>query len=188
MKKFILFLIVCFSLNTFAQGDITSVKNVNFYGVDFSCANLFGLSESPDAIKSGIEKINQLFITEKKKYDISKYFKKDVIFYCLESTDKNNENFSANKLSSRNEYIELDDSEIQKIINTLSCDSGGYGLVLIAENLNKSDKKATYLVVFFDENTKEIIYSKRASGKPGGFGIRNYWAGSIYNLIKNWKY
>jgi len=24
------------------------------------------------------------------------------------------------------------------------------------------------------------------TGKAAGFGFRNYWAGSVYNVMKNW--
>ena len=188
MKKFFLFVFVCLSLNAFAQEDIASVREVNFYGVDFSHANLYGLQESSDAIQSGLERINNLFITEKKKYDISKYLKKEVINYCLTSTDENNANLSVEELFSDNKYVDLDDDQIQQIIDGLSCIDDNCGLVLIAENLNKKDEKATFRVVFFDGKTKEIIYSKKASGKALGFGIRNHWAGSIHGLLKNWKY
>lgn len=188
MKKFLLFVFTCLSLNTFAQGDIAYVRKVNFYGVDFSYANLFGWDDSPAAIKSELGKINNLFITQSKKYNVGKYFKKDVISYCLKSTDKHNEKLSTKGLSSNTTYIELNDKQIRKIIADLSCTNDDYGLVFIAENLNKQDEKATYFVVFFNGSTKEIIYSKRASGKALGLGIRNHWAGSIYKMMKDWKY
>jgi len=188
MKKFLLLLAACFSINAFAQNNITSIHKVNFYGVDFSHANLYGLEESPDAIKLGLERINQLFIKEKKKYDIGRYFKKEVVNYCFESTDRNNGQISVEKQYSYDRYFELSTNQVQKIINNLSCKSDGYGLVFIAESLNKVDETASYLVVFFDGKTKKIIYSKRASGKAKGFGVRNHWAGSIYDLLKSWKY
>ena len=188
MKKIFLFVITCLSVNAFAQGDIASVQKVIFYGVDFSHANLYGFRDSPGTIKSGLERINDLFISESKKYDIGKYFKKTVIKHCLESTDKNNAKLSVEKMLSDTRYVELNDKQIRKIIADLSCCGDECGLVLIAENLNKAEENATYLVVFFNGNTKEIIYSKRASGKAIGFGIRNHWGGSIYKLMKDWKY
>ena len=179
---------MCFSLNVFAQVDIKSVKRINFYGVDFSHANLYGLKEYPDDIKNGLERINYLFTTEKKKYDIGKYFQMEEVFYCLETTDERNSRLSIKKMLSNKEFIELNDSQILETISGLDCDNNECGLVLIAENLNKKDEKATYLVVFFDGETKEIIYSKRSSGRALGIGVRNHWAGSIYGLMKNWKY
>ena len=95
---------------------------------------------------------------------------------------------SVERMSSYTQYIELNDGQIQEIVDGLTCTSNDCGLVLIAENLNKLDERATYLVVFFNANTKEIIYSKRASGKGFGFGVRNHWAGSIYRMLKNWRY
>ena len=39
-------------------------------------------------------------------------------------------------------------------------------------------------VVFFNTETKEIIEEWITDGKARGFGLRNYWAGSIYSALK----
>jgi hypothetical protein len=176
-------------MSVFAQKDITSVSNINFYGVDFSHANLFGLSETPEAIESGLCRINNLFLSEAKKYNVEKYFKKTVLAYCLESVNKNNERMSASQLPSENKSAELSEEQIDEILSGLSCGKNDQtGLVFIAENLSKPTEKATYRIVFFDEKTKEIIFQKQLTGKPGGFGIRNFWAASVLKVMKDWKY
>ena len=60
----------------------------------------------------------------------------------------------------------------------------GIGLVFVAENLNKVEQIGSYYVVFFDMASKEIIDSERKVGKASGIGFRNYWAGSIFNVMK----
>jgi hypothetical protein len=35
--------------------------------------------------------------------------------------------------------------------------------------------------------TKELLIHERLKEKPSGFGLRNYWAGSIYRVIKEIK-
>lgn len=185
----ILFAMLCIATSAFAQDDITSVKEVNFYGVDFSQTNLFGLEESVEAIQSGLNKINILFLSEAKKYDIGKYFKKNAVNYCLESTDRNNAKIDIHKMVSNNPLVEITPDQVSSVLASLSCENySGTGLVIIAENLNKPDITATYLVVFFDEQTKDIIYQKTVAAKPRGFGFRNYWAGSLYQILRNWKY
>ena len=38
--------------------------------------------------------------------------------------------------------------------------------------------------MLFDPATQEVILQMDMAGKPGGFGLRNYWAGSVYNALK----
>ena len=63
----------------------------------------------------------------------------------------------------------------------------GVGVVLVAKLLNKPMSKATYELITFDISTREILSKREVSGKAGGFGLRNYWAGSVYNIIKSIK-
>ncbi|MDR3218912.1 MAG: hypothetical protein LBU22_08025 [Dysgonamonadaceae bacterium] len=189
MKKILFIFLLSVTVNCFSQNDLTSIQEINFYGVDFSHANLFGLEESPGTIKSGLVRINDLFISEMKKYDISRYFKKGVLNYCLKATDENNDKIVVGRLVSEAPFVELSEDEISGVLASLDCkDGNGVGLVFIAENLNKPRKTASYIVAFFDESTKRVLYKKSVSGKPFGFGIRNFWAGSIFQIMKNWKY
>jgi hypothetical protein len=65
-------------------------------------------------------------------------------------------------------------------------DKSGVGLIFVAENLNKVSQTGSYYVCFFDLSTKEIIDCKRMTGAVSGIGFRNYWACSIYNVMKTW--
>jgi hypothetical protein len=189
MKKVILFFLICFSAKAFAQ-DISTVDNINFYGVDFSVASFYGLEESDEAIKNGLCDINSLLNREQNKYNVKKYFKKTVDNYCLESTDANNEAMDVGAMISYSEdRLIISQEQIEAIVKNLSCgENNGVGLVFIAESLEKANKQASYQVVFFNEDTKGIIYSKGVAAKAGGFGFRNYWASTIYKIMKDWKY
>ena len=66
-------------------------------------------------------------------------------------------------------------------------EKSGIGILFLAESLNKSMKEAYYHFVAIDMKTKEILFHERLRGKPKGFGLRNYWAGSIYSVIKEIK-
>ena len=57
----------------------------------------------------------------------------------------------------------------------------------MAESLNKSLKEAYFHFVAIDMKTKKILIYDRLREKPKGFGLRNYWAGSIYRFIKEIK-
>jgi hypothetical protein len=36
--------------------------------------------------------------------------------------------------------------------------------------------------------TGEVLLQQRLRGEPGGIGLRNYWANSVYRIIKDIKY
>jgi hypothetical protein len=83
----------------------------------------------------------------------------------------------------------ITEAGILEIISSLSTENNGAaGLVFIAETLSKTNQSGTFHVVFFDEATKQIIYSRKVTGKAGGFGVRNYWAASIYSILKKWNW
>jgi hypothetical protein len=189
MKKVILFFLICLSAKAFSQ-DISSVDKINFYGVDFSAASFYGLEESGKTIKNGLCDINDLLKREQKKYDIEKYFKKSLGSYCLGSADAGNEAMDIEAMiTDSKDQLKISPEQIEIIVKNLSCgEDNGTGLVFITESLNKPDAKASYYVVFFKEDTKEIIYSKNVVEKAGGFGFRNYWASTIYKIMKDWKY
>ena len=46
-------------------------------------------------------------------------------------------------------------------------------------------------VAFFDISTKKILLTQLMIGKPTGAGLRNYWIGAIYDILKqidNYQY
>ena len=67
-------------------------------------------------------------------------------------------------------------------------ETSGDGFIVIATLLDKSTNKATYKVVLFDIETREIIREKEFTSKAGGFGLRNFWAKTIYTLTKKFKF
>ena len=76
---------------------------------------------------------------------------------------------------------------IEEIIKAYPSNQGNM-LLIVATELNKLNGYGSFVAVVFNGETKEIISSKKISGKPSGFGLRNYWAGSLYNSLKaSWK-
>ena len=87
-------------------------------------------------------------------------------------------------MTSKTEYS-LDKEQINAAIKALPIQKApGVGMVFIAQFLDKSKNRGTYDVVFFNTETKEIIEDWITEGKARGFGLRNYWAGSIYSALK----
>jgi hypothetical protein len=63
----------------------------------------------------------------------------------------------------------------------------GTGIVMIANFLDKPNARATYDIVVFDIATRKILQEKEVIGEAGGFGLRNYWARTVYNIIEKTK-
>ena len=42
-------------------------------------------------------------------------------------------------------------------------------------------------LLFFDIATRDILQKREVKGYAEGFGLRNYWARTVYNIIKRTK-
>ena len=184
MKKLILFLFLSTSLFCFGQvkSALKDIQSIKFYGVDYSQAKVFGADESPIQFKDAI---NELFITEAKKYNVEKQLKKEVTEISLDAVNQVNENINVAELMTTKREYSLSKEQIKAAIEALPIQkTPGVGMVFIAQFLDKSNARGTYEVVFFNTETKEIIEEWITDGKARGFGLRNYWAGSIYSALK----
>ena len=189
MKKLILFLFVSLSTSLFCFGQgksaLKDIQSITFYGIDYSQVKIFGAYESPIQFKNAFRRINELFIREAKKYNVGKQLKKEVTEISLDAVNQVNENIDPSKLMTYKSEYSLSKEEIKATIDALPIQkTSGVGMVFIAQFLDKSNNRGTYEVVFFNTETKEIIEEWMTDGKARGFGLRNYWAGSIHSALK----
>ena len=188
MKKLFTLLFLATSMICFGQNKnfLKEVESINFYGVDYSAAKVFGAAETPAQFKVAFDGINRLFITEAKKYDVSKKLKVRVNEISLDAVNQVNEAIDPQELMTTNASYMLSEDQIKQIVNALPIQKKpGIGLVIIAKLLNKAEAYGSYQVVFFNTETKEIIQDWATGGKARGFGLRNYWAGSFHKVIRN---
>ncbi len=165
----------------------TPGNNVVFYGIDYSLVRFSYIAESPAYALRIMPEINRLFITEAKKYDVAKMMKKNVIKTDLDYAKSVTSSLSEDQLVLNSDYkISVDDVKAVIAKYPDSTDEG-VGLVFVAELMNKTANEGSYYVTFFDLKTKEVLTTCRQTGKAGGFGMRNFWAASIYSLMKNWR-
>ena len=165
----------------------TPSGNIVFFGIDYSLVRFSYIDESAAYAIRTMPEINRLFITEAKKYDVNKLMGKLVVKTNLDYANTVIYNLSDEHVIVNEDYkISINDvmALIAKYPN--SADEG-VGLVFVAENMNKKNATGSYYVTFFNLKTREMLTTCRKTGKAGGFGMRNYWAASIYNLMKNWK-
>lgn len=186
MKRFTLLLLLAVSITTgFGQ----NLKNaeVYFYGIDFSKVKVYGAEESPSQFLDAFHSINRLFLAEADKYNVGKRLQVYVKGIDLDPVEAVNDDIEKADLI-QNGYggYQLTDEDIASAIRQLPIkEESGIGLVFIAEVLNKSSQRAKYCVTFFDIESRDVIDVWEGKGKAQGFGLRNYWARSVYNMMKS---
>ena len=185
----ILMLVIATGNTSFAQdkAKVMSEKSITWFGVDFSIGKYTLVTEDPAVIVNQyLKAINKLILMEPEKYNLKTLFNKSEVTNDLDQVTERNEKIDPTSLVIYEEHkITLDDvkAEIKKY-NTKG--KSGMGLVFVAENLNKTTQMGSYYVCFFDIASKEIIDAQRMTGKAAGIGFRNYWTGSVYNIMKVW--
>lgn len=156
---------------------------VYVYGVDYAQTKVFGASESASEFVSAFAGINNLLYGEAEKYDFSKALGTtnyeiyhDVMIQRLQQSDFSN-------LFARTRAIPVLD--VPQIIATYQLPhQEGVGFVMIARMLNKSDNQGSYYAVLFDVASRKVLMQIELTTKSRGFGLRNFWAYTVYNATK----
>ncbi len=209
MKKLVLVIAsICVVLTAAAQKVEDLFKRsdvlVTWLGLDFSHAKMIGdftqFKEAGGQSASDIRNRffpawNNVIIHEQKKYDIGAMLRKEDIVYDIDMIMKINASTSLESIESNftPNYKNEDIAGFVKTYNT--GDKKGIGVLFLVECFNKNAEKAIIHFVAINMTTKEVLLHERLSGKPKGFGLRNFWAGSIFNVIndirddyyKTWK-
>lgn len=115
------------------------VQSIKFYGVDYSQVKVFGADESPLQFKDAFRRINELFITEAKKYNVGKQLRKEVTEISLDAVNQVNRNINESELMTTKTKYSLDKEQIKTAIEALPIQkTPGVGMVFIAQFLDKS--------------------------------------------------
>lgn len=190
MKKILLALFLLVGLNVLGQNKnvLKNIDDIIFYGVDFSHTRVFGASETYDQFKVAFEGINNLFLSEPKKYNISKYTGKQVNGIYVDEAKDRVKLLKRNEFLTTNENYSIDKANIATIIKDLDLkEKEGTGLILVAEMLDKAKNRGYFHVVYFDIKSRNITDTWLSDAKARGFGLRNFWAHSVLEVIKSAK-
>lgn len=164
-----------------------SDTKIFYYGIDFTKAKLIddATANEQDIRDRQYDGINQLSINEPDKFDLKAAFGR-TIEHDISETMKRNEKVSAGaiKSSTSADFNRFKENDVADIVKSFNADpKNGIGLLFVVEAMSKSAKAAAIWVTLFDPKTKKILMTERLEGKAAGFGFRNYWAGSIKNVI-----
>lgn len=201
MKKTILFplftlLTYCSFSQTASDFFIPSEHKVSWLGIDFSHVKLIGdfnhffgagSQSAVDIRDEYFNRWNKIVLTEPDKYDIRSMLRKADVFYDVAMITGINSSCSIENLEDFNTpNYSIDD--IREFVNQYPIENkSGFGVLMIAESLNKPAQEAYFHFLIINMSTKEILIHDRIRSEPTGFGLRNYWAGAIYRGMKQIK-
>ena len=174
--KLLLLALLLLPITSFAQ--LSKISSIEFLGIDFSCVNIVGAEENEEQFHEAFEGINGLIHMEPKKYNISKFLRLNINEINTQTARQRINLHNDDYFSKENRKISID-----QIIKAYPSKEGNM-LLIIATELNKPMGKASFVAVIFNGESKEIYGKQELNGKAGGFGLRNYCAGSFYNSLK----
>jgi hypothetical protein len=196
------FLLLINVVSSFAQTlkDVFSNSEtpVLYLGIDFSKAKLIDAGNPSDIRDRLYGSINQVVITEPKKYDLKKALLKTNIESDLGPVSAHNATANLNEILSTNsaDFNRFKESDIAAIVKGLNLSGKkGVGFLFVVEAMNKISKSESVWVTFIDMSTKKVLLTERMEGKAGGIAFRNYWVSPIKDIIddiekkkyKEWK-
>ena len=193
MKKiFYLLIIVLVSYQAFGQSkeELRNAKSVLWLGLDFTETRFEGRFDfgAPNELSQKlIPAWNQVMLAEPEKFDIANLFHFSKVETDFGIVFNRNESVNEDEIFLNpieiNEYS-LTEEKIQEIVSDYKLDYEGYALVFIVESYSKRSVKGNIWVTFFHIPTKKVVFTKKMTGEARGFGIKNYWTGAVYDVMK----
>jgi hypothetical protein len=195
--KFTMFIALLFFIapnTSFAQTakDVfsNSETQILYLGIDFTKARLIddANANAIDIRDRQFNGINDLIVTESKKYDLKNAFHKSYIDHDLGPVQKVNEKINAEDIKSTNtsDFHRLQASDIESVVKGLDLtDKKGVGLLFVMEAMSKSGKNAAIWVTLVDMKSKKVLMTERMEAKTGmAIGFRNTWAIPFKEIIE----
>lgn len=173
--------------------------DVTWLGLDFSQAKFIGEAtgfKDHGEVTNGemrdryIPGWNMLFVNEQKKYDVAKYTHRAEVKYGIDVTDHANSEIKKDFFSKDpSEYNSLDAAKVEGLVKKYDFKGKkGIGLIIFVEGMSKGKEEASGWAVYVNLDKKSVIMSQHVTGKPGGFGFKNYWAKSFLGMLKDSDY
>lgn len=192
MKKSLLLiyaLVCCMWVNAQNKFNLTEVKSLVNYGVDYSLAKVYGGKDTGYDYWITFDEINEYFISKSKTFDIGKRLGIPVEVVSLQAVNEVNKKINPDQIKTTDVNYMPTEAQIAEAIKKLPILSQEekYGIVMICLFMNKEEDRASYQFVVFNTKTREIIEQWTNTGKALGIGLKNYWSYSVHNAIKKIK-
>ena len=168
--------------------DFLKVKEILWVGINFSKAKFTrnGFDFTQEIMQHYFHEWNMLILNDQKKYDIRMSFRKPVMQYDLSVITKMNKSVKISESLTRNigtKDVHSDDQMVQYLSGLSLPKSLPFALTFVVESFDASVKTAAIWVAIVKTDTKEVVLCEKFLKKPAGFGTRNYWARTFYNVF-----
>lgn len=167
------------------EGQVAQADELTWFGLDFTQAMVIGeTATGEEIVNKYFVGWNSVVLNEPDKYDFGKFFKKKEVHRNIAYISKQNAQRDPSEVIAY-EPQSISEDELVSHIGSYEMEGSGVGLVFVMENFNKLEEKGTMWVTFFDIESKQILMAKHMSAQPRGFGFRNFWLGSVYEVLKD---
>lgn len=173
-----------------ASGVFDPSTPITWLGLDFTRAKFIGDRDkygSLSDLRYLLKAWNDLMETEKDKYNIAKPLKRAKVDYRLDVTRDHNDELDVTEMltSDQSLYNHVNAEDVQAVVKDYDFKGiSGIGVMFIVESFSKTNQKGAVWVTFVALDAKEVLFTERMEGPPGGSGVRNYWAGAIVDILK----
>lgn len=188
MKKLAIFILMgSFMFPARAGEPLKNRGELVWFGMDYTLVKFIGardqFSDLPKIRDHYFRAWNELVMIEKDKYDLMTAFSVNKIYYEMENTIRRSQERSMDGIVQTDHYS-ISEEQVKSVV-ALHIDPSvnKVGAVFVMETLNKLEEQSTMWLAIFNISSGEILYMNKYSGAVGGFGFRNYWARSYYNVI-----
>ncbi|ELR71293.1 hypothetical protein C900_02908 [Fulvivirga imtechensis AK7] len=164
---------------------VFDAREIVWCGLDYSHARFIGSKhfEARELPRLFIA-WNDLMLSESDKYNFKEAYQKEIQINDLSAVTARNAKVDPQERLIDEPHYSIPTEELHNIIAEYNLErEEGLGLVYIVEALNKNLQAASIYVVFFDIAKKEILWALKYRAGAEGFGMRNYWARPIYEII-----
>jgi hypothetical protein len=172
---------------------LNTAIDVTWLGHDYTGAKFIGDRErfgSQSDVRHLIEAWNGILVTENDKYNPGTAIGRKKLELAIDIAKEHNENLELIDLFSdkKGDYQHLTETDVAQIISSYDFKGkSGVGLIYVVDSYSKFEEAAAIWVTFVDMGSNKVIYTERMNGKAGGFGMRNYWARSTYEVNEQLK-
>ncbi len=161
-------------------------------GVDFTKTKIIGEigTVSSAEILPLYDKINGVIVAEPAKYNFAQALSKTSVEFDLGGVGKANSKINPDNIisMSSSSVPEISADYIAQSVKSYSLEiKEGIGLVIFMKALDKTKETGFMDLAFYDIKTRKVLFTETITGRAQGFGFRNHWAYTVYDVIKQIK-
>jgi hypothetical protein len=168
------------------EQDIYNIKELTFYGYDFSDWRLAEEKRVGEDMRmyitAWIDMMKERMISEKLS---NWYMKAKATPNFTPTTELAKKINPENLVVTKKHYIHTD--SVQSFINKyVLTETEGIGLVMIVECFDKNTNRTSGYFTFFDIATKKVLLTEYMDQKEAdGYGVKNFWGISLNGITSN---